>query len=98
MRKRMNGLALLFVGLMSVAGEPLLAGMEAFAQSDDTTVESQATRKYVPGVRPQRFFCLIQPPESADVKGLYSCPSKPGRVGGRCRCSGVVGNGTLYAR
>lgn len=100
MRSKTKGFALLFVGMMSLAAEPLLSGFAlALAGSGDVIVESQSNRNApTPGMRPQRFFCVIQPPDSADTSMMYSCPAKPGRVGGRCRCPNTTGSGTLYAR
>ncbi|CDZ41045.1 hypothetical protein NOJ28_02230 [Neorhizobium galegae] len=45
--------------------------------------------------RPQRYVCVVSPPPSMDRRRPYVCNAEPGRVGGRCRCSGVVGSGTL---
>jgi hypothetical protein len=45
--------------------------------------------------RRARFVCVITPPESANRRRPYVCPIEQGRVGGSCRCSGVVGNGTI---
>ncbi len=45
--------------------------------------------------RRARFVCVITPPESANRRRPYVCPIEQGRVGGSCRCSGVVGNGTV---
>ncbi|MBW8301388.1 MAG: hypothetical protein K0M60_17470 [Hydrogenophaga sp.] len=100
MRKRVKGLALVLVAILAGAAEPVLSGAAvALADSDDVIVESHSNRNPPPpGVRPQRFFCVIQPPDSAETSMMYSCPANPGRVGGRCRCSGMVGSGTLYAR
>lgn len=100
MRSKMKGFALLFVGMMSLAAEPLVPGFAlTLAGSGDVIVESGANRNPPPpGMRPQRFFCVIQPPDSADTSMMYSCPAKPGRVGGRCRCANTTGSGTLYAR
>lgn len=53
--------------------------------------------KPAPGVRPQRYVCVIDPPASARTDQKYSCPAAPGRVGGRCRCSNTVGSGTLLS-
>lgn len=81
------------------AGQAPAAGSLELAQSNDTTIESRSrTITRQPGVRPQRFFCVVPPPASAKVDFDYSCPAPPGRVGGKCRCSGMVGTGTLYAR
>ena len=100
MRKRIKGLALAVVAVLAGVAEPLVSGFAvALADSDNVIVESHSNRNPPPpGVRPQRFFCVIQPPDSAETSMMYSCPASPGRVGGRCRCSGMVGSGTLYAR
>lgn len=45
--------------------------------------------------RRARFVCVITPPDSANRRRPYVCPIEQGRVGGACRCSGVVGNGTV---
>ncbi len=63
----------------------------------DVDVDTRSPRRQ-PGQRPQRFFCVVQPPASAKSNYDYSCPASPGRVGGKCRCSGMVGTGTLFAR
>ncbi|MBV2185907.1 MAG: hypothetical protein KUL88_15355 [Rhizobium sp.] len=100
MRKRMKGLALMAVAVLAGVAEPLVSDFAVvLADSDDVIIESHSNRNPPPpGVRPQRFFCVIQPPDSAETSMMYSCPASPGRVGGRCRCSGMVGSGTLYAR
>jgi hypothetical protein len=43
--------------------------------------------------RRPRFICVIEPPDSANRRRPYICPVDEGRVGGRCRCPGTVGNG-----
>lgn len=45
--------------------------------------------------RRPRFVCVITPPDSANRRRPYVCPLERGRVGGSCRCSGVVGSGTV---
>ncbi|AMD61034.1 hypothetical protein AWN88_23315 [Agrobacterium tumefaciens] len=45
--------------------------------------------------RRARFVCVITPPDSANRRRPYICPLERGRVGAACRCSGVVGNGTV---
>jgi hypothetical protein len=42
-----------------------------------------------------RFVCVIDPPKSSDRTRPYTCRAPEGRAGGRCRCDGVTGNGTL---
>ncbi len=90
------GLALAWIVTAAAALEPLTAAV-AFAQSGGTIVNSQSNRQRPqPGVRPQRYYCVIDPPASAKSDGQYTCPAQPGRVGGRCRCANVTGSGTLY--
>lgn len=43
-----------------------------------------------PRPRPTYYYCVL------DEGG--SCPSDPGRVGGRCRCTNQTGSGRLIAR
>jgi hypothetical protein len=45
--------------------------------------------------RRPRFVCVVTPPDSANRSRPYVCPVQQGRVGGRCRCNGVVGNGNI---
>ncbi|WP_105381661.1 hypothetical protein [Neorhizobium alkalisoli] len=45
--------------------------------------------------RPQRYVCVVPPRESDDRNRPYVCRADAGRVGGRCRCPNVVGNGRL---
>lgn len=47
-------------------------------------------------VRQQRYICVVDQSGNVGGGGEVSCPAKPGRVGGRCRCSNVTGSGTLY--
>jgi hypothetical protein len=69
------------------------SGSVLLAQSFNST-----TRETRPGrdrPRRERFVCVVNPPASARRDRPYVCPAPQGRVGGRCRCSGVVGNGNL---
>ena len=43
----------------------------------------------------QRYVCVVPPQDSARQNYPNVCRAQEGRVGGRCRCNGVVGNGTL---
>jgi hypothetical protein len=45
--------------------------------------------------RRDRYVCVVEPPHSSDRRRSYVCDARPGRVGERCRCSGVVGSGRL---
>jgi hypothetical protein len=42
-----------------------------------------------------RYVCVVPPQQSDDRDRPYVCRANAGRVGGTCRCSGVVGNGRL---
>lgn len=89
-------LVLALIATAAAMPEPLTAAV-AFAQSGGTIVNSQSNRqKPPPGMRPQRYYCAIDPPASARASGQFTCPAEPGRVGGRCRCANVTGSGTLY--
>lgn len=98
MRAILIGLAFVLVTTAAHPGQGLTGGTLHLAQNNNTIIESDSVRpRPQPGVRPQRFYCVIEAPDSAQTNMNYSCPASPGRVGGRCRCSGVVGSGTLYA-
>jgi hypothetical protein len=43
----------------------------------------------------QRYVCVVPPPQSSDRRRPYVCNADAGRIGGRCRCPGTVGNGRL---
>lgn len=91
-----GSLALALIVTATAMLEPLTTAV-AFAQSGGTIVNSQSNRpKPQPGVRPQRYYCAVDPPASAKMSGQFTCPAEPGRVGGRCRCANVTGSGTLY--
>ncbi len=97
MRAILIGLAFVLMTTAAHAGQGLTGDTLHLAQNNNTIIESDSARPMrQPGVRPQRFYCVIDPPDSAQTDMKYSCPASPGRVGGRCRCSGVVGTGTLY--
>lgn len=96
MKSSVNSLALAMIVTAAAMLEPLTTAV-AFAQSGGTIVNSQTIRlKPQPGVRPQRYYCAVDPPASAKMSGQFTCPAEPGRVGGRCRCANVTGSGTLY--
>jgi hypothetical protein len=91
------------MSLFSVAGAASLQppSMSQSAQSDIIEVQnfnSQAgpsNRDNGNDRRHQRFVCVVTPPDSTNRSRPYVCPVQQGRVGGRCRCSGVVGNGNI---
>ncbi|THV16556.1 hypothetical protein [Rhizobium rhizophilum] len=64
--------------------------------SNDVISETQNTPRQSRPVRPQRYVCVVDQSGSVGGGGQVSCPAKPGRVGGRCRCANVTGSGTLY--
>lgn len=43
----------------------------------------------------QRYVCVVPQPQSSSQQYPNVCRATEGRVGGRCRCDGVTGNGTL---
>lgn len=43
----------------------------------------------------QRYVCVVPQSQSSNQQYPNVCRAQEGRVGGRCRCSGVTGNGTL---
>jgi hypothetical protein len=43
----------------------------------------------------QRYVCVVPQPDSAKSQYPNVCRAAEGRVGGRCRCPNVTGNGTL---
>ena len=63
--------------------------------SNDVISETQNAPQQSPRVRPQRYICVVDQSGSVGGGGQVSCPAKPGRVGGRCRCANVTGSGTL---
>jgi hypothetical protein len=64
--------------------------------SNDVISETQGSSGQSQRVRPQRYICVIDQSSSISGGGQVSCPAKPGRVGGRCRCANVTGSGTLF--
>lgn len=64
--------------------------------SNDVISETQGSSGQSQRVRPQRYICVVDQSGSIGGGGQVSCPAKPGRVGGRCRCANVTGSGTLY--
>ncbi|MFN3831920.1 MAG: hypothetical protein ACK4SQ_06815 [Allorhizobium sp.] len=64
--------------------------------SGDLISETDGAPEQSQRVRPQRYICVVDQTGSIGGGGQVSCPAKPGRVGGRCRCSNVTGSGTLY--
>jgi hypothetical protein len=78
-------------------GQPAKAGLIFVDSNDDNDViQSESKRPNQPYVRPQRYICVIDQSGSIGGTGQAQCPSKPGRVGGKCRCANVTGSGTLY--
>ncbi|PLK72030.1 hypothetical protein C0V73_08070 [Rhizobium sp. TH135] len=90
-------LSLLFIVSPSSA-ETLASGQSPYVLINDTNgviIETHKTPRQTQGVRPQRYICVVDQSGSVGGGGQVSCPAKPGRVGGRCRCANVTGSGTL---
>lgn len=86
-------LSLLFISQPSLA-DTHVSGQAPFVlvnDSNDVISETQNTPRQTQRVRPQRYICIIE----QSGGGQLSCPARPGRVGGRCRCANVTGSGTL---
>ncbi len=104
----MRKTALAMIALMSVSGVAEAGLLQSFktplpAQSDVVLVQdfnsssqrSNQNQNNGWDRRQPRFVCVITPPESSERSRPYVCPVQQGRVGGRCRCSGVVGSGNI---
>lgn len=70
----------------------LMASVAAMAQSTGPNTRVINENDYKPR---QRYVCVVPAQDSAKQKYPNVCRAQEGRVGGRCRCDGVVGNGTL---
>jgi hypothetical protein len=77
---------------LPVTGSPLILVNDS---NDVITSETYSTNQQSQRVRPQRYICVVDQSGSIGGGGQVSCPAKPGRVGGRCRCANVTGSGTL---
>jgi hypothetical protein len=91
-------LAMMSVSSIAQSREfPPMSGPESgsllLAQNYNSTTKQTRPDRDRP--RRERFVCVVTPPDSARRNRPYVCPAPQGRVGGRCRCSGVVGNGNL---
>lgn len=82
---------------VSVADTMSVGSAAVFQISDSSKVisETHETQRQSRPVRPQRYVCVVDQSGSIGGGGQVSCPAKPGRVGGRCRCANVTGSGTL---
>lgn len=81
MRRLMTGLALL-----------LLTAAAAAAQTSGPNTRVDTNNSERPR---QRYVCVVPAPDSAQQNQPNVCRAQAGRVGGSCRCNGVVGSGTL---
>ncbi|MFK0208894.1 hypothetical protein [Agrobacterium sp. NPDC090283] len=80
----------------AITPPPVASGSDIIlAQSYDDGSQDYYSGNNRDRMRRARFVCVITPPESANRRRPYICPLERGRVGGACRCSGVVGNGTV---
>lgn len=78
--------------ILALSMAALIAGVGvSFAQQGPDT-RTYNSNDYKPR---QRYVCVVPPSESSGQKYPNVCRAQEGRVGGRCRCSGVTGNGTL---
>lgn len=94
-------LALMSFASIAQAASVLPLPMPQAHQSDVIEVQNYNSHARRPdrnndsGRRYPRFVCVVTPPDSANRSRPYVCPVQQGRVGGRCRCNGVVGNGNI---
>ncbi|EHS53154.1 hypothetical protein PDO_4385 [Rhizobium sp. PDO1-076] len=93
-------LCLACLGLSSVAGVAQAASrtqadLQLVNDNGDVIIQSQSRRQRQPGVRPQRYYCVIPPSGTRNGGAEASCPASPGRVGGSCRCANAIGSGVL---
>lgn len=80
------------IRLMTGLSLLLVTSTAALAQSRGPNTRVINENDYKPR---QRYVCVVPAPDSAKQKYPNVCRAQEGRVGGRCRCDGVVGNGTL---
>ncbi|MGK6313916.1 hypothetical protein [Neorhizobium sp. DT-125] len=92
MRKILSCLAILLTSCSTAAAGDFSAGapMTLIQYQGDTRTRTDDRRP-----RPQRYVCVVPPRQSDDRNRPYVCRADAGRVGGRCRCPNVVGNGRL---
>ena len=94
-------LALMSLSSIAQAASVLPLQMPQAHQSDVIEVQNYNSQSRRPDRnnnsdrRYQRFVCVVTPPDSANRSRPYVCPVQQGRVGGRCRCNGVVGSGNI---
>lgn len=91
-------LSLLLSVTVSTADTLPMTGGSILLVNDSNGVisETQGSSGQSQRVRPQRYVCVVDQSSRIGGVGQVSCPAKPGRVGGRCRCANVTGSGTLY--
>lgn len=92
----------LIFGISTSMAQPVTIPMSTVAapvilvnDANDVISETQNTPRQSQRVRQQRYICVVDQSGSIGGGGQVSCPAKPGRVGGRCRCANVTGSGTL---
>lgn len=93
-------LCLAYIGLSPVVGSAQAGGrtqtdLQLVNDNNDVIIQSQSRRQRQPGVRPQRYYCVIPPSGTRNGGAEASCPASPGRVGGSCRCANATGSGIL---
>lgn len=80
----------------AMAGSRSKADFQLVNDNQDVIIQSQSRRQRQPGVRPQRYYCVIPPSGTRNGGAEASCPTSSGRVGERCRCANATGTGTLF--
>ena len=70
----------------------LIGASAALADGKVITSRTINSNDYKPR---QRFVCVVPPQASDNRSRPYTCRAPEGRVGGTCRCDGVVGSGRL---
>jgi hypothetical protein len=93
MRKILSGLTILLISC-SAAGAAEFSTAGAAAPMSLIQYNS-STRTNDRPARPQRYICVVPAGQSNNRSRPYVCRADEGRVGGRCRCAGVTGNGSL---
>ncbi|WP_296065123.1 hypothetical protein [uncultured Agrobacterium sp.] len=83
------------VGAAAITPLPVASNNVILAQSSDEDSPNFYSRNTRDHQRRAQFVCVITSPDSANRRRPYVCPLERGRVGGACRCSGVVGSGTV---
>lgn len=95
MRTILSGLLILTVACSTAPAGVLLSADSQTPWSVAQYQGNSHSRTDDWSARPQRYVCVVPPRESDDRNRPFVCRADAGRVGGRCRCPNVVGNGRL---